>query len=279
MVDLLYELGGSLEIKNRQGLTPLTLAAVKARKEVDILSSAWLMSFGWISLRCLIISYRRLVRSTGSMERWHVQDIRWMISIPLAKMVRSTIPVHWVSLSEEYVWRWRQVLNQKLHPSLGIRRSSGYDGWPYCTVVEWEMACLYQIQVRWSISLGYLPPEWRTFCLPLIRFFQRMAIFSVYFTICLMALLLRGYYRVPSSCVIQEVLDKEENTFKSIIIDRIDCKCHYTNFFWHKPFPDYENSSVFNRSVDTSRTIDTEDDRDKNEYYLTGLVGDRWWLS
>ena len=34
MVDLLYELGGSLEIKNRQGLTPLTLTAVKARKEM-----------------------------------------------------------------------------------------------------------------------------------------------------------------------------------------------------------------------------------------------------
>ncbi len=34
MVDLLYELGASLDIKNRQGLTPLTLAAVKANKEV-----------------------------------------------------------------------------------------------------------------------------------------------------------------------------------------------------------------------------------------------------
>jgi hypothetical protein len=38
MVDLLYELNGSLDIKNRQGLTPLTLAAVKARKEVSRLS-------------------------------------------------------------------------------------------------------------------------------------------------------------------------------------------------------------------------------------------------
>ena len=35
MVDLLYELGGSLEVKNRQGLTPLTLAAVKVRKEAS----------------------------------------------------------------------------------------------------------------------------------------------------------------------------------------------------------------------------------------------------
>ena len=38
MVDLIYELGGSLEITNRQGLTPLTLAAVKARKEVGRIS-------------------------------------------------------------------------------------------------------------------------------------------------------------------------------------------------------------------------------------------------
>ncbi|CAF5185716.1 unnamed protein product, partial [Rotaria magnacalcarata] len=34
MVDLLYELGASLDIKNRQGLTPLTLAAVKAHKDM-----------------------------------------------------------------------------------------------------------------------------------------------------------------------------------------------------------------------------------------------------
>ena len=35
MVDLLYELGASLDIKNRQGLTPLTLAAIKAHKDVS----------------------------------------------------------------------------------------------------------------------------------------------------------------------------------------------------------------------------------------------------
>ena len=34
MVDLLCELGASLDIKNRQGLTPLTLAAIKAHTEV-----------------------------------------------------------------------------------------------------------------------------------------------------------------------------------------------------------------------------------------------------
>lgn len=34
MFDLLHSLGGSLAIKNRQNLTPLTLAAKLARKEV-----------------------------------------------------------------------------------------------------------------------------------------------------------------------------------------------------------------------------------------------------
>ena len=42
MVDLLYDLGASLDIKNRQGLTPLTLAAVKARKEVEKFHLFWL---------------------------------------------------------------------------------------------------------------------------------------------------------------------------------------------------------------------------------------------
>ena len=132
------------------------------------------------------------------------------------------------------------------------------------------MAGLYQIQVRASIVLSI---DQILLLLP-VRFFQRMAIFSLYFIICLLALLLRGHYRVPSSCIIQEVLDKEENTVKSIIIDRIDCKCHYTNFFWHKPFSDYANSSAVNHSLSVSGGIDIEDDRDKNEYYLTGLVGD-----
>ena len=36
MTDLLYELGASLDIKNRQGLTPLTLAAVKALPEKQV---------------------------------------------------------------------------------------------------------------------------------------------------------------------------------------------------------------------------------------------------
>ena len=35
MFDILYSLGGRLDIRNRQGLTPLTLAAKLARKEVS----------------------------------------------------------------------------------------------------------------------------------------------------------------------------------------------------------------------------------------------------
>jgi hypothetical protein len=35
MFDLIYHLGGRLDIKNRQGLTPLTLAANLARKDVS----------------------------------------------------------------------------------------------------------------------------------------------------------------------------------------------------------------------------------------------------
>jgi hypothetical protein len=63
-----------------------------------------------------------------------------------------------------------------------------------------------------------------------------MAIFTLYFSICLCALLIRGYYRVPLTCIKHEILDKEEKTVKSIIEDRIECRCHYTNFLWHNPF-------------------------------------------
>lgn len=67
MVDLIYELGGSLEIKNRQGLTPLTLAAVKARKEVN--REGFLQHICNSSLldRCSIIFYKKLEQSIGNM--------------------------------------------------------------------------------------------------------------------------------------------------------------------------------------------------------------------
>ena len=67
MVDLLYELGGSLDIKNRQGLTPLTLAAVKAHKEVRRIIY-FIKIIIKILIRCLIIFYKKLVQSIGNME-------------------------------------------------------------------------------------------------------------------------------------------------------------------------------------------------------------------
>jgi hypothetical protein len=105
----------------------------------------------------------------------------------------------------------------------------------------------------------------RIICSMSSRFFQRMAVFTLYFGICLFGLILRGYYRVPMSCIVQEVLDKEENTVKSSIADRIECKCHYTNFFWHLPFMDNGNRTIFNQTSDIN--VD-----DENEYYRTGLV-------
>ncbi|CAF3418063.1 unnamed protein product [Rotaria socialis] len=39
------------------------------------------------------------------------------------------------------------------------------------------------------------------------NFFQHMAIFTIYFGICLFGLLIRDYYRVPSSYIIHEILN------------------------------------------------------------------------
>lgn len=78
------------------------------------------------------------------------------------------------------------------------------------------------------------------------RFFQRMGVFAIYFTICFFALIVRGYYRVPQSCIMHEIIDKEENTVKSIIADRFECKCHYTNFFRSKNSHDQTNFTSLN---------------------------------
>lgn len=82
------------------------------------------------------------------------------------------------------------------------------------------------------------------------RFFQRMAIFTFYFTICLMGLLIRGYYRVPMSCIRNEIVDKDEKTMKSIIEDRMECRCHYTNFLWNKPMLLSDNQTIGNVTDD-----------------------------
>jgi len=95
-----------------------------------------------------------------------------------------------------------------------------------------------------------------------------MAIFTFYFAICLCALLVRGYYRVPTSCLIHEVIDKEENTVKSIIADRSECKCHYTNFLWNKPYIDNENQTILNISL----AINNADENEKQGFPSTSLV-------
>jgi hypothetical protein len=74
-----------------------------------------------------------------------------------------------------------------------------------------------------------------------------MCIFAIYFIICFIALLVRGHYRVPSSCINHEIIDKEENTVKSIIADRFECKCHYTNFLWNKLLIDYSSMNATSR--------------------------------
>ena len=78
-----------------------------------------------------------------------------------------------------------------------------------------------------------------------------MGIFVVYFIICFLALLVRGYYRVPQSCIIQEIIDKEEDTKKSIIADRFECNCHYTNFLWDKGAIDRDNETRWNATATT----------------------------
>ena len=36
---------------------------------------------------------------------------------------------------------------------------------------------------------------------------------------------------------------------KSIIADRIECKCHYTNFLWDKSLFDNDNQTMLNISM------------------------------
>jgi len=87
-----------------------------------------------------------------------------------------------------------------------------------------------------------------------------MAIFTLYFGICLVGLLIRGYYRVPSSCIITEEIDKEEHTFKSIIANKTECKCHYRSPLW-QTFSNDENQTMMN----ISSGINTYDADENNQ--------------
>lgn len=88
------------------------------------------------------------------------------------------------------------------------------------------------------------------------RFFQRMGTFAVYFTISLLALIVRGYYRLPSTCLEYEKVGKDDSDFKTKIIDRSDCHCHYTNFLWRSSLFNDDNRTIFNSS-----TINLRNDR------------------
>ena len=85
-----------------------------------------------------------------------------------------------------------------------------------------------------------------------------MGIFAFYFGICLLALIVRGYYRVPQECIRYEILDKEPETKKSIIKDSAECRCHYTNFRRNTPL-EYDNQTFGNMSFgNISDTLEFE---------------------
>ena len=172
--------------------------------------------------------------------------------------------VHLASSFEAYVIRSIDTRSElELVVFVGIDGSSGDDGRTDASVAQREMANVHSLQVRLLRSMIDDDDEFDVSS----RFFQRMGIFTFYFGICLFALLLRGSYRVPSSCLIQEVLDKEENTVKSIIADRMECKCHYTNFLWQPPFFDYYSNRT------TTNSSESAGDDDDERSYLEPLVG------
>ncbi|CAF4284971.1 unnamed protein product [Rotaria socialis] len=187
MVDLLYELGASLDIKNRQDLTPLTLAAVKAHKDM----------------------FDHILQKTRTIY-WQYGNVT-CAGYPLDDI--DTIGKD-------------GSLNDTSALSIIVRgESAGH------------------LDMMDGLIVQLLNEKWRTFIK--FKFFQRMGIFAFYFAICFLALVVRGYYRVPQSCIIKDPIDKEEDKWKSIIADRPECKCHYTNFFWQLALFDSNNALNF----------------------------------
>ncbi|CAF1153906.1 unnamed protein product [Adineta ricciae] len=194
MVDLLYELGGSLDIKNRQGLTPLTLAAVKARKEMfdhilqKIRTVYW--QYGNVTCAGYPLDDIDTIGKDGSLNDTSALNI----------IVRGESAGHLDMMDGLIV----QLLNEK----------------------------------------------WRTFIK--FKFFQRMAIFTLYFGICLFGLLVRGYYHLPDACLEKLEIDKSANTYKSVISSKHYCQCHYTNFLWRRSFEDSDNETSLNATFAAS---------------------------
>ncbi|CAF1077152.1 unnamed protein product [Adineta steineri] len=190
MVDLLYELGASLDIKNRQGLTPLTLAAVKAHKEM----------------------FDHILQKTRTIY-WQYGNVT-CAGYPLDDI--DTIGKN-------------GSLNDTSALSIIVRgESAGH------------------LDMMDGLIVQLLNEKWRTFIK--FKFFQRMAIFTFYFAICLLALIVRGYYRVPSNCIDREIIDKEE-TGKLMISNRSECMCHYTNFLWYNTLSEYDNQTFGNMTI------------------------------
>ena len=79
------------------------------------------------------------------------------------------------------------------------------------------MAYIHQIQVKLFTLFSIESESTHS-----IDFFQHMAIFTIYFGICLFGLLIRDYYHVSPSSITHELINKEENIMKSIIANRIE---------------------------------------------------------
>ena len=93
-----------------------------------------------------------------------------------------------------------------------------------------------------------------------------MAIFTLYFGICLFGLLVRGYYHLPDACLEKLEIDKNANTYKSVISPTRHCQCHYTNFLWRRSFEDDGNETSLNA------TFATNIDNDKGVFEPMALV-------
>lgn len=75
-----------------------------------------------------------------------------------------------------------------------------------------------------------------------------MGIFCLYFTIGLIGLLIRGYYRLPSTCLLVEGEGKEEESVTHILTNISHCRCHYTNFLWEKSYFNETNYTYINEN-------------------------------
>ncbi|CAF0922969.1 unnamed protein product [Didymodactylos carnosus] len=159
MFDLLYELGGHLDIKNRQGLTPLTLAAVLAQKDL----------------------FDHILQKS--------RDIYWQYG----NVTCAGYPLEDIdTIGKDGSMNDTSALN---------------------IIVRGESAG--HLDMMDGLIVQLLVEKWRTFIK--FKFFQRMAIFALYFAIGAIAMLIRGIYRIPSTCIVHQLIDKQDNDVKALI--------------------------------------------------------------